>query len=360
VSRRNRHAFTLVEMLVVITIIALLVSLLFPAVQAARETGRKAQCATNLHQIGVAYHLFKSKTPDSRQGLDMTWPSTFSPYLEGQSNVCLCPDDKEGGSAAGQLSQYYCTIAEAGLKTKLQEGPGAHIFTHQDILTKPPTDCNGNPAFGMTQPFVNVLNPPPQNLGASDYYVVGIRDWLPMDHDLDICILVDGNESIGSYSFEDPGHGYWHYCLYGPGDQLLVDNNGTTCGSKDPNAPRPAWFHRGQAFSLGSARSSSYAINSAAARFTQDAHKILLVEYCVVVANLAGPSAGDLFAPHPDWSNSPSWTGWGGGRARHTGAINVLFADGHVEARAPAAINPLVTSLNREYWMPTTDTSASP
>src|SRR6188474_2229539 len=84
-GRTNRPGFTLVELLVVIAIIGVLVALLLPAVQAAREAARRSQCQNHLKQLGLGIHNFEDvykSLPHSRYDARYTWAVELLPFIE--------------------------------------------------------------------------------------------------------------------------------------------------------------------------------------------------------------------------------------------------------------------------------------
>lgn len=118
VKIRRTAGFTLVELLVVIAIIGILVALLLPAVQAARESARRAQCINQMKQIGLSVHNYH----DSRKHLppmriddhQATWAVLILPFMEEQAAADLwdndlgCFYDQTYEARTAIISTYYC------------------------------------------------------------------------------------------------------------------------------------------------------------------------------------------------------------------------------------------------------------
>jgi prepilin-type N-terminal cleavage/methylation domain-containing protein len=119
------HGFTLVELMVVIAIIGILISLLLPAIQAARSAARRAHCSNNLKQIGLAMHghhdVHRALPPAiSPRGDDSSAFVAILPYLEQENllrqyNPEKSPLDEENLQVVNTpLSTYVCPAMTVG------------------------------------------------------------------------------------------------------------------------------------------------------------------------------------------------------------------------------------------------------
>lgn len=159
--RATARGLTLVELLVVIAVIGILVSLLLPAVQAAREAARRTGCANNLRQIGIAlhnYHDAHERFPPGgiehrmminprtgrvygRAGRQLAWSLFLLPYLEQeplyeQIDTGL-PFDAPANAepAATVLSVYVCPSVPGGSRLRSGRGPSQYGGIYGERIT---------------------------------------------------------------------------------------------------------------------------------------------------------------------------------------------------------------------------------
>ena len=149
-----RPAFTLIELLVVIAIVGILIGLLLPAVQQAREAARRSQCANNLKQIGLAVHNFSDENgslPDSYRLSSnlprISWETKILPFVDQQTLYTRIDQTQNWSAVAVSASGGYTVPNWVAVYNRIPtyECPDATTATNDPTRFDDDWDSASNP-----------------------------------------------------------------------------------------------------------------------------------------------------------------------------------------------------------------------
>lgn len=190
---RSPKGFTLVELLVVIAIIGVLVALLLPAVQSAREAARRMQCSNNVKQISLAMHNYHDTTsmfPPSRVNItQLSSHAMLLPYIEQQTIA----------------DRIDFTVAWNHANNAVARGTNVPTFTcPSDPQTEVPLGWAGN-NYRINQGVVILYGLPPTDPSDPNYGMPAPNGVAMLDKKITFASITDGTSNTAAWSEADKG-----------------------------------------------------------------------------------------------------------------------------------------------------------
>lgn len=289
--RRTVRAFTLVELLVVITIIGILIALLLPAVQSAREAARRGTCTNKMKQLGLALHNYLNSRgvfpPGRLLSGDCNTPCPFTPYLYMNANglVFLLPYLEQQELYDKFNFNYALLVYQNAASTCTGSPAGGGVGPNGTVT-----------AQNAPSPFVCPSDPDLSNLRKTNYDFIIIRDTYP-------CNGWNRRSIAARTMFDDASACAPQHVTDGLSNTAAMTETWRSCCCNGSNAD---WATR------------SWVQNGLALEYRPPNYTMYYVSWGTPPYECNTQYAGQRLG---DWANTGSW---------HPGGLNIVLGDASV------------------------------